>query len=288
MICTAMVGTTVANFHVLERLGQGGMGVVYKARDTKLGRLVALKVLPAELVIGPEHKQRFFREAKAASALNHRNIVTIYDLVNSDGIDFIVMEYVAGNTLDEIVRRKTVKLGEALRYAIQIADALAAAHKAGIVHRDLKPANVIITPEGLVKVLDFGLAKLTETHSDPDADESTHVIGLTEESITEKGMILGTVAYMSPEQAEGKPVDALSDIFSFGSLLYELLTGARTFRGDTKLAVLSAVLSLEPNLFENSTPISLPNWNVLSSAVCAKTRRGAFKPWPTFGSNWRK
>ncbi len=240
-----MVGTTVANFQVLERLGQGGMGVVYKARDTKLGRLVALKVLAADLVISPEHRQRFLREAKAASALNHPNIVTIYDLVNSGGIDFIVMELVSGSTLDQIVARKGAKLHEALTYAIQIADALATAHRAGIVHRDLKPANVVITPEGSIKVLDFGLAKLLETHPSADA-ESTQAMGWTDKSITEEGMVLGTVAYMSPEQAEGRPVDARSDVFSFGSLLYELLSGERPFRGDTKMAVLSAVLRVDP------------------------------------------
>jgi Tol biopolymer transport system component/tRNA A-37 threonylcarbamoyl transferase component Bud32 len=240
-----MVGTTVANFQVLERLGQGGMGVVYKARDTKLGRLVALKVISANLLIGPEHKHRFLREAKVASALNHPNIVTIYDLIDSGGIDIIVMEYVAGSTLDQIISQKKLKLPDALRYAIQIADALATAHRAGIIHRDIKPANVIVTPEGSVKVLDFGLAKLLETHSGADT-ESTQAMGWADESITEKGMIVGTVAYVSPEQAEGKPVDARSDVFSFGSLLYELLSGDRPFRGGTKMSVLSAVLSVDP------------------------------------------
>jgi Tol biopolymer transport system component/predicted Ser/Thr protein kinase len=239
-----MLGQTISHYQVLEKLGEGGMGVVYKAKDTHLGRLVAIKVLPAERVANPERKRRFIQEAKAASALNHPNIVTIHEIACEDGRDFIVMEYVAGKTLDQLIGRKGLKLSETLKYSIQMADALAVAHAAGIVHRDLKPANVMVTEKGLVKVLDFGLAKLTEA---APGDEAGETLSAAEEAPhTEEGAILGTVAYMSPEQAEGKKVDARSDIFSFGSLLYEVITGRRAFRGETKVSTLSAILKEEP------------------------------------------
>jgi len=235
-----MIGRTIAHYQILEKLGEGGMGVVYKARDTHLDRFVAIKVLPPERVTDPERKRRFVQEAKAASALNHPNIITIYDIDKADGVDFIAMEFVAGKTLDQLTGRKGLKLNETLKYAVQIADALATAHAAGIVHRDLKPGNVMVTNDGLVKVLDFGLAKLTEVQVSPEAltvDRKPH---------TEEGAIVGTVAYMSPEQAEGKPVDARSDIFTFGSVLYEMVTGRRAFKGDSPISTLSAILHHEP------------------------------------------
>jgi serine/threonine protein kinase/tetratricopeptide (TPR) repeat protein len=235
-----MVGRTISHYKIVEKLGEGGMGVVYKARDSHLDRFVALKVLPPEKVADPERKRRFVQEAKAASALNHPNIVTVHDIDQEDGVDFIAMEYVEGRTLDEKIGRKGLKLNEALKYAIQIADALAKAHAAGIVHRDLKPGNVMVTGDGRVKVLDFGLAKLTETAVRPE-DETK-----TAQASTEVGMIVGTASYMSPEQAEGKKVDARSDIFSFGSLLYEMLTGRRPFRRDTPVLTLAAILHMEP------------------------------------------
>src|SRR5512136_220431 len=167
-----MVGKTISHYQVLENIGEGGMGVVYKAEDTHLERLVAIKVLPPERVADPERKRRFIQEAKAASALNHPNIITIHDIDQADGIDFIAMEYVAGKTLDESIPRKAMRLSLALKYAIQIADALARAHGAGIIHRDLKPSNVMVDEHGLVKVVDFGLAKLAEdtTPADPEAE----------------------------------------------------------------------------------------------------------------------
>src|SRR5437660_71990 len=158
-----MIGRTISHYEILEKLGEGGMGVVYKARDTHLDRFVAIKVLPPEKVADPERKRRFVQEAKTASALNHPNIVHIYDIAEADGIQFIAMEYVAGNTLDQLIGRKGLHLNETLRYAVQIADPLSKAHAAGIIHRDLKPGNIMVTDQGLVKVLDFGLAKLTET-----------------------------------------------------------------------------------------------------------------------------
>ena len=247
-----MIGRTISHYEVIEKLGEGGMGVVYKARDSHLKRFVALKVLPPEKVADPERKHRFVQEARSASALNHPNIVTVYDIDQSDGIDFIAMEYVEGKTLDELIGRKGLKLNEALKYAVQIADALAKAHAAGIVHRDLKPGNVMVTGDGRAKVLDFGLAKLTEAA--PVSQDGTTQ---TEHPATESGMIVGTVAYMSPEQAEGKKVDARSDIFSFGSLLYEMLTGRRPFRRDSPALTLAAILHLEPPPLPSGIPSEL-------------------------------
>jgi Tol biopolymer transport system component len=221
------------------------MGEVYRAKDTRLNRTVAVKVLSSEKMADPERKRRFVQEARAASALNHPNIVTIYDINTDNSVDFIAMEFVQGKTLDQIIPRKGLRLNEALRYAIQMADALARAHAAGIVHRDLKPANVIVTDEGLVKVLDFGLAKLVEPEESGQEAE-TMATKRDQGPSTEEGTILGTVAYMSPEQAEGKKVDARSDIFSFGAVLYEMVTGQRAFQGDSKMSTLAAILNKDP------------------------------------------
>jgi serine/threonine protein kinase len=240
-----MHGQTIAHYTILEKLGEGGMGVVYKARDTHLDRFVAIKVLPPEKLTDPERKRRFVQEAKAASALNHPNIITVHDITNEAGVDFIVMEFIAGKTLDHLIPRKGMRLAETLKYAVQVADALATAHAAGIVHRDLKPGNVMVTDSGLAKVLDFGLAKLTEPAGAGDA-EGTRTMRPEEQPHTEEGTLLGTAAYMSPEQAEGKNVDARSDIFSFGVLMYEMVTGRRAFRGDSRLSVLAAVLNKDP------------------------------------------
>jgi len=236
-----MIGKVIGHYQVLEKLGEGGMGVVYKARETRLERLVALKVLPHDKVADPERKRRFIQEARAASALNHPNIVTIYDIDQAEGVDFIAMEYIEGRPLDDLVGRKGLKLGEALKHAVRIADALAAAHEAGIVHRDLKPGNVMITDKGQVKVLDFGLAKLVESAAADEAGTTR-----TLKPITSEGVIVGTVAYMSPEQAEGKKVDARSDIFSFGSMLYEMITGKRAFQGETRASTLASILKEDP------------------------------------------
>ncbi len=217
------------------------MGVVYRAHDTHLDRTVAIKVLPAEAVADPERKRRFVQEARSASALNHPNIIQTYDIDTADGADYIAMEYVQGRTLDRLIGRKGLPLGEVLRYAVQIADGLAAAHAAGIVHRDLKPANIMITDKGVVKVLDFGLAKLVEV-----APGNDPAVTLAELPLTAEGAILGTSVYMSPEQAEGKNVDARSDIFAFGSVLYEMVTGRRAFEGSSRIATLSAILQQEP------------------------------------------
>jgi len=246
-----MIGQSLGHYRIDAKLGQGGMGVVYRAFDTHLDRPVAIKILRADATASLDRRRRFVLEAKAASALNHPNIIHIYDINSSDGTDFIAMEYVEGKTLDQLIGKNGLPLKDTLRYSIQIADALARAHAAGIVHRDLKPANIIVGEDGRVKVLDFGLAKLTEATVDHDADTATMP---AENFQTEEGLIVGTVAYMSPEQAEGKKVDARSDIFSFGAVLYEMVSGRRPFEGATKMSTLSAVLHKEPPPLGELTP----------------------------------
>jgi Tol biopolymer transport system component/predicted Ser/Thr protein kinase len=236
-----MTGRTFSHFEVLEKLGEGGMGIVYKARDTQLNRFVALKVLPPGKAGDEERRRRFVQEARAASSLNHPNIVAIYEISQADGVDFIAMEFVAGRTLDQLIPRNGMKLPEVLRIAVQIAGSLARAHAAGIVHRDLKPSNIMVG-DGVVKILDFGLAKLTEIEQQ-GADETTlTAVRQADAPLTDDGVVLGTVAYMSPEQAEGKPVDARADIFSFGAVLYEMLSGRRAFSGASKQATLTALM----------------------------------------------
>jgi Tol biopolymer transport system component/predicted Ser/Thr protein kinase len=264
-----MIGKTLGHYQITEKLGEGGMGVVYKARDTHLDRFVAIKVLPAEKVADPERKRRFVQEAKAASALNHPNIIHIYDIDHAEGTDYIAMEYVAGKTLDQRIGRRGLRLSEALKYAVQIADALAKAHSAGIVHRDLKPTNIMVNEDGVVKVLDFGLAKLTE-QVQGDETASTATIDDGGRPITEEGIIVGTVAYMSPEQAEGKKVDARSDIFSLGSVLYEMVTGQKAFQGTSKISTLSAILHQEPKAVSGIMPTIPTDFEKLISRCLRK------------------
>jgi eukaryotic-like serine/threonine-protein kinase len=236
-----LTSRALSHYDLVEKIGEGGMGVVYKARDTHLDRFVALKLLPPEKVADPERKRRFVQEAKAASALNHPNIVTIHDIDAADGITFIAMEYVNGQTLDRLIRSGRMPVDQSLRHGAQIASALAAAHAAGIIHRDIQPANIMVTETGVVKVLDFGLAKLAG-ESDPRTVASEPSLNLQ----TAMGQILGTIAYMSPEQAEGGPVDPRSDIFSLGLVLYEMTTGRRAFSGESGAAALEAILTREP------------------------------------------
>lgn len=245
-------GRELGPYLIEAHLGSGGMGEVYRARHSRLKREVAIKVVPASFACDPDRIARFEREARAASALNHPNIVHIYDIGEAAGVHFIAMEYVAGKTLAELIGRKGLWLNVALKYAAQMADALATAHSAGIVHRDLKPSNVMVNQNGLVKVLDFGLAKLTETASGNFGETAT--TKAPEGHRTEEGTIVGTTSYMSPEQAEGKKVDARSDIFSFGSVLYEMVTGRRAFQEDSKLSTLSAILKGEPKPASSITP----------------------------------
>ena len=247
-----MTEQTLSHYRILGKLGEGGMGVVYRAIDTRLERTVALKILPREAVDDPERRWRFEREAKAASALNHPNIVTIYDIDRAplDGgepVDFIAMECIEGETLDRLLAQRRVTVQEALGYAVQMASALAAAHAAGIVHRDIKPGNVIVTASGQVKVLDFGLAKLLAPAGAAASPTSTDSLAATITAATaapgtKQGAVLGTLAYMSPEQAQGKPVDARSDVFSLGCVLYEMFSGKRPFQQDSNLLTLAAIL----------------------------------------------
>ncbi|MFN0170754.1 MAG: protein kinase domain-containing protein [Bryobacteraceae bacterium] len=246
-----MIGRKLAHYEIVEKLGEGGMGAVYKARDHHLDRFVAVKVLPPGKVSDPERKRRFVQEAKAASALNHPNIVHIYDIASDSGTDYIAMEYVAGRTLDAVIPRQGMRLNEALRVAIQVADGLAKAHAAGITHRDLKPSNIMVDADGRVKILDFGLAKLTDR-----TETSEHDVTVTQGQNTAEGTIVGTVSYMSPEQAEGKPVDAGSDIFSFGAVLFEMMTGQRAFHGDTPMSTLAAVINKEPKPLSELSPVT--------------------------------
>jgi len=240
-----MIGQTLLHYKVIEKIGEGGMGAVYRAHDTHLDRPVAIKILPPDKVTDSERKQRFVQEAKAASALRHPNIVVIHDIAMDLGLDFIVMELIEGQSLDRLIRRKGLKLSQALGYAVQIADGLAKAHAAGIIHRDLKPTNIMVTDDGLVKILDFGLAKLMEEEVEADAVR-TMTLGRDEKPRTEEGFIVGTAAYMSPEQAEGKTVDARSDIFSFGTVLYEMLAGQKAFARESRIKTLATVLSEDP------------------------------------------
>jgi cephalosporin-C deacetylase-like acetyl esterase len=231
-------GSKLGPYEIQSWLGAGGMGEVYRARDTRLLRTVAIKILPAHLSSNPELRARFEQEAKSISGLQHPNICVVHDVGSQDGVDFMVMEYVAGKTLDKLTPAGGLATDLALKYALQIAEALARAHTAGIVHRDLKPSNVMVDESGLVKVLDFGLAKLAQPASAMNGEAATLA--------TTPGMIVGTTAYMSPEQAEDKPIDARSDVFSFGSVLYEMLSGRRAFEAKSSAAVLSSVIRDDP------------------------------------------
>ena len=248
-----MGGAKPGHFTLLEKIGEGGMGRVYKARDTRLERFVAIKLLPEARLADPERRARFIQEAKAASALNHPNIVTIHDIAEQNGESLIVMELVEGKSLHELIPRKGMRLNEGLRVAAQVADALTAAHAAGIVHRDLKPGNIMVDVHGRVKVLDFGLAKLSAPSTPPAADEPTRTFA-TDQPHTEAGVIVGSVPYMSPEQAEGRLLDARSDIFSFGVVLYEMLSGRKPFQGATHVATISAILKESPKPLSELAP----------------------------------
>ncbi len=240
-----MIGRTISHYQITERLGAGGMGEIYKAQDQRLNRVVAIKVLTAPQSGTDDRRRRFLQEAQAASALNHPNIVTIHDIVSEGETEFLVMEFIAGKTLGELIPKGGLPMSLVLAYAVQIADGLEAAHGAGIVHRDLKPGNIMITGQssegrpGLVKLLDFGLAKLTALHSATSLTDETATVA---KALTIEGSIIGTLSYMSPEQAEGKPVDARSDIFAFGAILHEMVTGERAFSGDSTVSTLTSIL----------------------------------------------
>jgi serine/threonine-protein kinase len=251
-------GEHLGPYEILALVGAGAMGEVYKARDTRLGRTVAIKVLPADLAFDPARRERFRREGRAVSALNHAHICTLYDIGSDGGLDYLVMEYLEGETLAARLASGPVPLGEALEYASQTADALANAHARGVIHRDLKPGNVIITASG-AKLLDFGIAKL-----DRDATRSNNP------SLTAEGLVVGTIAYMAPEQLRGMGVDARSDIFSFGAMLFEMVTGRRAFQGASQMSVIAAILEDDPPVVSALQPATPPAVDDLVRRCLAK------------------
>src|SRR5712675_1771460 len=265
-------GVRLGPYEILDAIGAGGMGEVYRAKDTRLDRTVAIKILPAHLSSDPLRKQRFDREAKTISSLNHPNICVLHDVGQQDGIDYLVMECVEGETLAKRLEKGALPLEQVLKYGMQIADALDKAHRSGVVHRDLKPGNIMLPPTG-AKLLDFGLAKpavpLTTGATLTAAAQQTT-------PVTQQGTILGTFQYMSPEQIEGKELDGRSDIFSLGTVLYEMLTGQRAFSGKSQLSVASAILEKEPEPISTLKPMTPPT---LDHAIRRSLAKEVEKRW---------
>jgi eukaryotic-like serine/threonine-protein kinase len=257
-------GQTISHYRIGRKLGQGAMGEVYEAEDTQLGRLAAIKFLPEELSDDPRALERFEREARAASALNHPNICTVYQVGGHEGVRFIAMEYVAGKSLDQLVAPEGLAVHEVLNYAVQMADALAKAHSAGIVHRDLKPSNIIVSPDGRVKVLDFGLAKV---HAWSGVDLTAPP---TESPLTAEGTILGTLQYMAPEQLEGREADARADIFALGAVIYEMATGRKAFEGRSQASLIAAILERDPLPISSVRPLTATGLDRIVATCLAK------------------
>ena len=260
-------GHKLGSFEIVRLLGKGGMGEVYEARDVRLDRAVAIKVLPAELSGDAERRDRFTREAKAVARLNHSHICTLHDVGEHDGIHFLVMELIEGETLAERLEKGALPLDQALRYGAEIADALDKAHRKGIVHRDLKPGNVMLTKAG-VKLLDFGLAKLTQSEAEGRSPLSE--LPTQQKALTADGVIMGTFQYMAPEQLEGKEVDTRTDVFAFGVTLYEMLTGERPFEGKSSASLIAAIIEREPRSLKEINDATPPALSQLIEGCLAK------------------
>src|SRR6266849_2801905 len=250
------IGTTLGPYEILAPIGAGGMGEVYRARDTRLNRIVAIKVLPMHLADRPELRERFDREARTIASLNHPHICTLYDIGHQDGIDFLVMEYLEGETLAQRLLKGPLPLEQVLQFAVEIADALDKAHRKGITHRDLKPSNIMLTKSGS-KLLDFGLAKLRQGAA-PAIPLSQLPTATAKDAVTQEGTILGTLQYMAPEQLEAKEVDARTDIFAFGALIYEMATGKKAFEGKSQASVIGAILKDDPPPISTLQPMTPP------------------------------